>query len=179
LASEGYKAEKSGQLPSIAITGMYDIANKDLSPYLPGYMVGIGLKWNLSEGNSLNKKIKALSYQKLQVEDYYQKASSDIRTAINKYYQELNMYREQLQMLDAAMDLAKEYFRVRNKAFGEGMATSTQVADASLLLAKARIDRLQAMYGYDVSLSKLLYYAGITDRYTDYMRRADAKVEKI
>jgi len=179
LANEGYKAEKSGQLPSIAITGMYDIANKDLSPYLPGYMVGIGMKWNLSEGNSLNKKIKALSYQKLQVEDYYQKASSDIRTAINKYYQELNMYREQLQMLDAAMDLAKEYFRVRNKAFGEGMATSTQVADASLLLAKARIDRLQAMYGYDVSLSKLLYYAGITDHYTDYMRRVNAKVEKI
>jgi outer membrane protein TolC len=72
------------------------------------------------------------------------------------------------------MDLANEYFRVRNKAFSEGMATSTQVADASLLLAKARIDRLQAMYGYDVSLSKLLYYAGITDRYISYMRRSKA-----
>jgi hypothetical protein len=58
------------------------------------------------------------------------------------------------------------------------MATSTQVADASLLLAKARIDRLQAMYGYDVSLSKLLYYAGITDQFTEYMRRVDAKTEK-
>ena len=54
------------------------------------------------------------------------------------------------------------------------MATSTQVADASLLLAKARIDRLQAMYGYDVSLSKLLYYAGITDQFVNYMRRAKA-----
>jgi outer membrane protein TolC len=178
LAEEGYKAEKSGHLPSVAITGMYDIANKDLSPYLPGYVVGVGMKWNLFEGNSQNNKVKALSYQKMQVEDYYQKASSDIHAAINKHYQELNMYREQLQMLDAAMDLAREYFRVRNKAFSEGMATSTQVADASLLLAKARIDRLQAMYGYDVSLSKLLYYAGITDQFTEYMRRVDAKTEK-
>ncbi len=178
LANEGYNAERSGQLPTIAITGLYDIANKDLSPYLPGYVVGIGMKWNLFEGTSQNKKIKASSYQKLQVEDYYQKASSDIHTAINKHYQELNMYREQLKMLDAAMDLANEYFRVRNKAFSEGMATSTQVADASLLLAKARIDRLQAMYGYDVSLSKLLYYAGLTDQYTNYMRRSDARQEK-
>jgi len=176
LAGEGYKAEKSGLYPTIAVTGLYDIANKDLSPNLPGYVVGIGMKWNLFEGMSQQKKIQALGFQKIQAEDYYQKASSDIRSAINKHYQELNMYREQLRMLDAEMDLANEYFRVRNKAFSEGMATSTQVADASLLLAKARIDRLQAMYGYDVSLSKLLYYAGITDQYISYMRRSKANL---
>jgi outer membrane protein TolC len=176
LVDEGYKAERSGQFPTIAISGMYDIASKDLSPYLPGYMVGIGMKWNLFEGLSQNNKIKALSYQKLQVEDYYQKSSSDIHTAIHKYYQEIGMYREQLQMLDAAMELAVEYYRVRNKAFSEGMATTAQVADASLLLAKTRIDKLQAMYGYDVSLSKLLYYAGITDRYLQYMAKMGSDI---
>jgi outer membrane protein TolC len=176
LVNEGYKAEKSGQFPTIAISGMYDLASKDLSPYLPGYMVGIGMKWNLFEGLSQNNKIKALSYQKLQVEDYYQKSSSDIHTAIHKYYQETGMYREQLQMLDAAMELALEYYRVRNKAFGEGMATTAQVADASLLLAKTKIDKLQAMYGYDVSLSKLLYYAGITDRYIQYMAKMESGI---
>jgi outer membrane protein TolC len=174
LAGEGYKAERSGLFPTIAVTGLYDIANKDLSPYLPGYVVGIGMKWNLFEGLSQQKKIQALGFQKMQAEDYYQKASSDIHSAINKHYQELNMFREQLRMLDAAMDLSNEYFRIRNKSFSEGMATSTQVADASLLLAKAKIDRLQAMYGYDVSLSKLLYYAGITDQFVNYMRRAKA-----
>ena len=172
LAAEGYKAEKSDLFPTIALTGMYDLANKDLSPYLPGYVVGIGMKWNIFEGFSQAHKVKAMTYQKMQSEDYFNKSSADIRTAIHKYYQELNMYHEQLQMLDGAMDLAEEYFRVRSKAFSEGMATSAQVADASLLLAKARIDRLQAMYGYDVSLSKLLYYSGITDQYIVYMRRA-------
>jgi len=82
------------------------------------------------------------------------------------------MYREQLKMLDTSLELANEYFRVRNKAFSEGMATSAQVADASLFLAKSRIDKLQAMYGYDVSLSKLLYYAGITDQFVEYMQRS-------
>lgn len=178
LANEGYKAEKAGQLPTIALTSMYDLANKDLSPYLPGYVVGVGLKWNLFEGSALQKKIKASSYQKMQAEDYYQKASADIHSAVFRHYQELNMYRDQLKMLEDAMKLAVEYFRVRNKAFSEGMATSAQVADASLLLAKVRIDRLQAMYGYDVSLSKLLYYAGITDHFVDYMERTDVKMEK-
>jgi outer membrane protein TolC len=177
LADEGYKAERSGHLPTIALTGMYDIVNKDLSPYLPGYMVGIGMKWNLFEGNSQSRRVKALSYQKLQAEDFFQKASSDVQSAIHKNYEELNMHLEQLKMLNAAMELANEYFRVRNQAFREGLATSAQVADASLLLAKARIDRLQAMYAYDVSLSKLLYYAGITDQFINYMSRAATKTE--
>ncbi|MEI7421923.1 MAG: TolC family protein [Prolixibacteraceae bacterium] len=179
LANEGLKAERAGQLPTIALTGMYDIANKDLSPYLPGYVVGVGLKWNLFEGVSLQKKIKASCFQKMQADDYYQKASADIHSAVFKHYQELGMYREQLKMLDEAMKLAVEYFRVRNKAFSEGMATSAQVADASLLLAKVRIDRLQVLYGYDVSLSKLLYYAGITDHFVDYMKRTDVKMENL
>jgi outer membrane protein TolC len=173
LAEEGLLAEKSGIFPNIALTGMYDIANKDLSPFLPSYMVGVGLKWNLFEGQSQSRRIKAKSYQKMQAEDYYQKASSDIHSAINKYYQELGMYREQLKMLNTSVELAEEYFRVRNKAFSQGMATSAQVSDASLFLAKSRIDRLQAMYGYDVSLSKLLYYAGLTDQFTEYMKRAE------
>ena len=173
LANEGYKAEKSGQYPIVALTGMYDIANKDLSPFLPEYMIGIGLKWNLFEGMSQNRKIKAMNYKKSQADDYFQKVSSDIHSAINKYYQEINMYREQLRMLDASAELANEYFRARNKAFNEGMATSSQVADASLFLAKSRIDKLQAMYGYDLSLSKLLYYAGLTDQFVDYMKRAE------
>ena len=115
-----------------------------------------------------------MNYQQMQVDDYFQKVSSDIRSAINKYYQELNMHREQLKMLDSSMELATEYVRVRNKAFSEGMATSTQVADASLLLAKTRIDRLLAMYSYDLALSKLLYYAGLTDQFTTYMERAES-----
>jgi outer membrane protein TolC len=174
LANEGYKAEKSGQFPSVALTGMYDIANKDLSPFLPSYMVGIGLKWNLFEGRSQSNRIKAMGYQKMQADDYYQKAESDIHSAITKYYQELGMYREQLYMLDTAVELAEEYFRVRNKAFSEGMATSAQVADASLFMSKSKIDRLQASYGYDVSLSKLLFYAGMTDQFAKYMKRAEA-----
>lgn len=178
LAGEGYKAEKSGQLPSVALTGMYDIANKDLSPYLPGYMIGIGLKWNLFEGQSQSRRIKAMSYQKMQADDYYRKAESDIHTAITKYYQELNMYREQLTMLETSVELAGEVFRARNKAFTEGMASSAQVADASLFLAKSKIDRLQAMYGYDVLLSKLLYYAGLTDQFAEYMKRAEAHTDE-
>ena len=45
LAQEGVKVEQSAYLPTIAATGTFDLVNKDLSPYLPDYMVGVGLQW--------------------------------------------------------------------------------------------------------------------------------------
>ena len=85
------------------------------------------------------------------------------------------MYLEQINELDAAMEFTNEYSRAREKAFSEGMATATQVSDANLAVAKVKIDRLQAIYSWDVALSKLLYYSGLSDQFVVYMSNSDAK----
>jgi len=178
LAQQGIKVEQSSYMPTIAATGTYDILNKDLSPYLPDYMVGIGLQWSLFDGLARSRKVKAARLQEIQAEEFYAKADADIHSAIVKYYEELQMYLEQINELDAAMEFTQEYFRAREKAFTEGMATATQVSDAGLAVAKIKIDRLQAVYAWDVSLSKLLYYSGISDQFAIYMRNQEAKPGK-
>jgi outer membrane protein TolC len=175
LATQGIKVEQSAYLPTIAATGTYDIVNKDLSPYLPDYLVGVGLQWSLFDGNTRSRKVKAAKFQALQADEFFAKAETDIYSAITKYYQELNMYSEQINSLDAAMEFTLEYSRAREKAFTQGMATTTQVSDANLLVAKAKIERLQAIYAWDVSLSKLLYYSGMSDKFVSYMNHPDAK----
>jgi outer membrane protein TolC len=174
LAQQGIIVERSAYLPNVAAGGTYDIANKDLSPELPKYMVGIGVQWSLFEGNSRNRKLKAARFQELQAEDFFAKASSDIQTAINKSFEELNMNLEQIIELDAAMEFTSEYSLAREKAFAEGMATATQVSDANLAVAKTKIDRLQAIYSWDVALSKLLYYSGMSDRFVEYLNRPES-----
>ena len=73
------------------------------------------------------------------------------------------------------LEFTKEYSRAREKAFSEGMATTTQVSDANLAVAKAKIERLQTIYAWDVALSKLLYHSGQSDKFVSYMSRADAR----
>lgn len=175
LAQQGIKAERSAYFPTVAAGGTYDIADKDLSPYLPGSMVGIGLQWSLFEGNARSRKLKSAKLQEKQVEEFYAKSSSDIRTAINKSYEELNMYTEQINELDTAMEFTMEYSNAREKAFSEGMATATQVSDADIAVAKTKIDRLQAIYSWDVALSKLLFYSGMSDTFGDYINLSEAK----
>ena len=175
LAQQGIKVERSAYFPSIAATGTYNIVNKDLSPYLPDYMVGVGLQWNLFDGNARSRKIKAAQFQQMEAEDFYIKSEADIQSALTKYYQEMYMYLEQINELDGAMEFTIEYSRAREKAFSEGMATATQVSDANLAVAKVKIERLQAIYAWDVALSKLLYYSGISDHFVSYLSNPEAK----
>lgn len=168
LSRQAYKLEKAEFFPNVAAMGTYNLYNQDLSPYIPDYAVGIGMKLNLFTGNERYNKLKAAKHKENQAELLYGKVEQDIKTAITKYYQELHMNLEQLKELSSALEFALEYARVREQAFKEGMATTTEVSDANLAVAKVKIDRLRVLYDYDVALSKLLYYSGITDEFVQY-----------
>jgi len=177
LAHKAYQAEIGNYLPSMAAMGSYDLANKDLSPLIPEYFVGVGIKMDLFKGNARNNKVKAAKFQEAQAEHFYIKSEADILTAITNYYQELYMYIEQLDELNTAMAFAEEYYSVREKAFKEGMSTTSEVSDAELLIAKVRIERLQVIYNCDLALSKLLYYTGTPDKFLEYQLSTNAIFE--
>ena len=179
LAATGIKLEKSNFLPTVAITGTYDLADKDLSPYVPQWMVGVGLNWSLFEGNARHRKLQSAQLKEDQVEQAGLKAGEDIKTMIRKVYQQLGMQVEQLEELDKTLEFAKIYVDSRDKAFHEGLSTSTELVDANLLLAKVKIDRLQAMYNYDVALATLLQICGSPDRFMAYQSGSDVITESI
>jgi outer membrane protein TolC len=174
LVEQNYKVQLSEYFPEVGVMGTYNIADKDLSPYTPKWMVGVGVKWTLFDGAARYRKVKSASFKSKQVEEFQEKAESDISTMITKLYNELNMYREQLSELDAATEFAEEYQRNREKAFKEEMTNATEVVDANLAVAQVRIERLQAMYNYDLALAHLLQYAGTPETFSSYMQRADA-----
>ena len=174
LAATGLKLEKSNYLPNVALTGTYDLANKNLSPYVPDWMIGVGLNWSLFEGNARHRKLQSAKFKADQVEEAGLKAEEDIRTIIRKLHQELEMQVEQLDELDKTLEFAKTYVDSRDKAFHEGLSTSTELVDANLLLAKVRIDRLQAMYNYDVTLAALLQVCGTPEKFLAYQTSEQA-----
>ena len=168
LAATGVKLELSNYMPMVAVTGTYDIANKDLSPYVPDWLVGVGLNWSLFEGTARHHKLQSARFKEDQVEQAGLKAEEDVKTVIRKLYEQLGMQVEQLEELDKTLEFAKTYVDSRDKAFHEGLSTSTELVDANLLLAKVKMDRLQAMYNYDVTLATLLQVCGTPDKFLAY-----------
>ncbi|MBW8323579.1 MAG: TolC family protein [Prolixibacteraceae bacterium] len=179
LAATGVKLEKSNYLPTVALTGTYDLANKDLSPYVPDWMVGVGLKWSIFEGTSRYRNLQAAKFKEDQVEQAGLKAEEDIKTVIKKLHQQLGMQVEQLEELDKTLEFAQTYVESRDKAFHEGLSTSTELVDANLLLAKVKIERLQAMYNYDVTLATLVQVCGSPELFLEYQTSKQAVTESI
>lgn len=173
LAETGIKAEKSVYLPSVALMGTYDVVNKDLSPYIPEWMVGLGMNWTLFDGTTGYRKIQAAKLKAAQVDEAGKKAEDDIETVVRKLHHELGMQVEQLESLDTSLAFAETYVESKDKAFHEGLTSSSELVDARLMVAKFKIERLQAMYQYDVALASLLQFCGIPDQFTDYQRRTD------
>jgi outer membrane protein TolC len=178
LAATGVKLEKSNYLPTVALAGTYDLANKDLSPYVPDWMVGVGLNWSLLEGNARHRKLQAAKFKGEQVEQAGLKAEEDIKTVIRKLHQQLGMQVEQLEELDKTLKFAKTYVDSREKAFREGLSTSTELVDANLLVAKVKIDRIQALYHYDLTLANLLQVCGTPEKFLSYQTSQDAISER-
>jgi outer membrane protein TolC len=178
LAETGVKLEKSNYFPTVALTGTYDLVDYDLSPYIPQWMVGVGLNWTVFEGVSRQRKVKSAQFKQEQVTQAGLKAEGDIRTIIRKLHQQIGMQLEQLSELDQTLEFAKTYVDSRDKAFHEGLSTSTELVDANLMLAKVIIDRLQAMYNYDVTLAALLQVCGTPEMFLNYQSSDQAITEK-
>jgi len=177
LAEIGVKVETANYLPTIALMGTYDVVNMDLSPYVPQWIVGIGLKWTIFDGTARMNKRKSAQMKVEQVNEFQQKANNDVQTGIEKYYQEIQMSLEQIQELNTANDFTEEYYRARQNAFREGIATSTEVVDAKLLLVKVKIEKLQAVYNFDVSLAKLLELCGLSENFNIYQKSIKSIIE--
>jgi outer membrane protein TolC len=177
LAAQAYKVERANLLPALAFQGTYDIANKDLSTYVPDWEIGFALKWTLFDGVSSLAKVKAATLQAKEAEEYGLKAQTDITILINKLYHELTMYHDQLTELATARQFAEEYLRATETEFHQEMTNSTQVIDARLALAQVKTERLEAMYHYDITLAKLLECAGVPADFSAYATRSDINTE--
>ncbi|PIF05334.1 MAG: hypothetical protein CSA36_07375 [Draconibacterium sp.] len=168
LLKTKHGVELKSYLPTVAVSGTYRLAEKDISEMMPKYFVGVGVQWNIFDGATRFKKLQSSKLESERIDLTYQKVESDINAIIIKLYNEAKMYIEEFEDLKTAEAFAEEYYRVRQKAFLQGISTTSEVSDANLAKAKVRIERLQAMYHYDSALAKLLYYTGKPEAFKDY-----------
>jgi outer membrane protein TolC len=104
---------------------------------------------------------------------------SDLATLVEAKYREARKARDQFDTLHATLALADEHLRMRTRAFEEGAATSLEVVDARLAMARAQLERLVAAFDFDVALAELLDASGQMDRYEEFrVRTARQDVER-
>ena len=144
---------------------------------LPRTMVGVGFTWNIFDGLNREKTIRQAKIASQSLRLGKEKAITDLEVGIDKFYSQLQNALDNVKALDTTIEMSRELVRVRKKSFQEGMATSTEVVDAEVMLAKVKTAFLLAYYQYDVALINLLSVCGTPEQFHQY--KMEGKTEEL
>ena len=171
-AHQGVRAAKGEEKPTIYLFGMRELVPDDLTMLDPKWAMGLGAEITLFDGFQSRNKAEAARAVEQKVVHMQEKVRRDLKSLVLKTYEETLKARDQYDTLGKTIELARDNLRVRTRAFEEGLATSLEVVDATLSLARAQLGLVKAGYDFDYAFFQLLEASGRTNRYREYMAHA-------
>ncbi|MBT8325437.1 MAG: TolC family protein, partial [Winogradskyella sp.] len=155
------KANKSGYLPSIGLTGTYgwNENNNNQASFVAvstntGISGGINFSWNLFDGGGTVTRVKNaqinLENQKLQKEELVLNIEREFNNAWDDYQNKLRIFEVQ----QSNIQTAKNNFERTEEKFKLGQVTSIEFRQAQLNLLSAELNRNQAKY--DAKLAEII-----------------------
>lgn len=166
----------SAYLPSIALFGKQTLHAHGLRKNLvPRTLIGVGFTWNIFDGLGREKQIRQAKIDRQTLEVEKRKAEDDLSVAVDRFYSRTQNALDDVSALRTTLEMSREIVRARKKSFLEGMATSTEVIDAELLLAKIRVATLTAFFQFDSGLINLLAVCGMPDAFAHYARSGETE----
>lgn len=176
IAGDQLKIGRTGYLPNIALIGKQTLYADGLDKYLmPRTMIGVGFTWNIFDGLDREKRIRQARLTSQSLAIGKEKAVTDLQVGVDKFYSQMQNAMDNVKALNTTLEMSNELVRIREKSFKEGMATSSDVVDAEVVLSKVKTAFLLAYYQYDVALANLLSICGIPETFHQY--RMDGKTE--
>jgi len=130
------RAQRADFLPQVAAIGGGSFYNYQVAGLVPRWAVGVGVNIKIFDGLNREYKYSAAKQTVRRVGALQNKAGKDISVLVEKLYNQMMNYRNQMTSIDASLAFAEEYLRMKNAAFLEGMSSSTDLIDAELNLGR-------------------------------------------
>lgn len=175
LARMNLRLHRADYFPEIVGMGGMVFCDHQLSPLVPRMAVGVGLNFKIFDGLNREYKASAARLQLRQVEVLEQKAEQDIALLVEDLYNKVQSVLATVSAVERSERFAEEFLRAKRSAFNEGMATATDVVDATLNLSRARLERAQTAYEFDTALARLLNTAGMYNTFLQYLHAPSAQ----
>ena len=173
IADNNLRISKSAYFPTIALFGKQTLYAHNLPRNLmPRTLIGIGFTWNIFDGlnREADVRVSRLTKETLALEK--EKAENTLDVMVQEIYSQLQEAKDEVNTLQTTIAMSEELLRIRQKSFEEGMATSTEVVDAEVMLSKVRIAMLLAYYQFDVSLASLCSVCGVPELFWKLMEES-------
>ncbi|HMW21994.1 MAG TPA: TolC family protein [Burkholderiaceae bacterium] len=172
-ADQALALEDHAHTPTLLGLGNYNANRSHDALVQPTWAVGVMLNIPLIDAVDRRRLADAARLQQRRVEENALQAGRDIPTLIEAQWRAMDNARLQFLSMDSSVALARESLRLQEVAFRQSQATSVDVTDASLALAKVETERVQAAYDYVMALARLLEACGEPERLPQLAAAAD------
>lgn len=175
LARMNLRLHRADFFPEVAAMGGMIFCNHQLTSLAPRMAVGIGLNFKIFDGLSREFRYSSARLQLHRVAALEHKAEQDILLLVEKFYNTVQSVLATVASVERSERFAEEFLRAKRAAFREGMATSTDVVDATLNLSRAKLEKVQTAYEFEVALARLLEASGMSETFTYYLHGSEAR----
>jgi outer membrane protein TolC len=166
-AEEGVFVNRASYYPNLALFGSYAWTRAPIgipnTSQLNGWTVGLQSQWNIFDGRATQGRVaqskSLLEQSKLAFAQAQLAVDVDVRRAIS-IFQQAN---ELAEASKKVIEQAEESLRLANARFAAGTATQLDVLQAQTDLTTARLNQLQAYYGYNIAVATVRKAMGLTD----------------
>lgn len=169
LAVMNVRMHRAEFFPEVVAMGGMRFCDYQLTSLAPRMAVGVGLNFKIFDGLNREYRYSAARWQLRRVEALERKAEQEVSLLVENLYNKVQSVLSTVDAVERSERFATEFLRAKRSAFHNGMATATDVVDAVLNLSRARLERVQTAYDFDVALARLLNASGMGGAFQQYL----------
>ncbi len=155
------KMEKSNFIPKLALKGHYEFIEDDLSLLDPKWFVGVGIKWNVFDGNQSRLKSKKSIIESQKYREQIEDADEMIALSIIKAELTYESSLQNTKIVQKEIELASDTYDMSNKQYKNDLASINDVLDALNDLEKANFKLQESFFYQRRAVTELLHAKGV------------------
>jgi len=166
-ARTGVDAAKAGVLPQVFLGGNYYYMrpNSRLLPsqdkFYATWDLGLTVSYDIWNGRQTAQQVRQAQARRIQAEDALGLAREQIDLEVPQAWLAAGQARERIAAAAAAVQQAEESCRTARDRFQDGVAISSDVLDAEVLVLQAKTSRTQAVIDLELARIRLRLAAGM------------------
>lgn len=154
------KMEKSNFIPKVAVKGHYEFIEDNLSLLDPVWYVGVGIKWNVFDGNQARLKAKKTQLDGQIYRERIEEAEEMIALSVVNSQMNYESKVQAVKIIEKEIELAQETYLLVNQQYKNNLSTINEVLDALTELEKANFKYQEAVFNQRRAITELLHAKG-------------------
>jgi outer membrane protein len=163
VVEEEIKKARAAYLPSLNLTGNYEVNTENFDESADNYTVGAVVTFNIFSGNRTSAKVREAKATLKKIEALRRQLKQRVQVETRQAYLQADSSRRRIQVARLAVTQAEEALRIVRNRYKNGLFTIVDLLNSELALQQAQTNRLRAIHDYKVANANLMLAAGTLD----------------